>query len=582
MARDDFGHQFVRTLALTFLTLAVVIVVVGGALYLGLNRKPKIEKGSWLILDLYGDLPEYAPPGGFPESLLGGETLTLQDALDAMAKAALDDRVRGVIWKISASNGAGLAALQELRDQIAAVRDAGKPVYAWSDYLDLTTLYLAAACDSIYQPRGGYCDLTGLQHERLHLKDMLAKLGVEPHVSKIREYKSAAELITESQMTPPARAEAQRLLESRWTVLSTTVAAERGLSRERLLELMERASLRPTEAAEVGLIDRVLYWQDLEARLLADAKRQILPTVTPARYRDVDWSDLGRKGRETVAVVHAQGLIGGRQSGANPLLGIMMGHESVVRDLQRARRDEKVKALVFRVDSPGGESLASDLIGHEVALCAAAKPTVVSMANVAASGGYMISFRATRLLADPQSIVGSIGSISAFFDASGLYAKLGVSKDAVAAGPMAGLGCDFRPPTEAEWRAYEAAHYADFNEWLRDVAEQRGLSFAAAEQLAYGRVFTGEEAAQNGLIDGLGGLDAAIREAASLAGIAPETPLKVVHLPQRQDLLAQILDRDEEPDAPVAAALHWAVYRQLRAELATTRRVLASDALFGY
>ena len=578
MRRDSFVHQVVRSVLVSLVTLVIVLALVGGGLWLAFRDDATIEPGSWLVLELNGDLPSHAPPGSFPASLLGDDTMSLQDALDALGKATLDERVDGVIWKISAGHGAGWGKLQELRQATRALRDAGKPAYAWVDNMNLRTLYLAAACDTIAMPRGGYFGLQGMLRQSLHVRGTLEKLGVTPHVSKLREYKSAAELITETAMTGPAREQAQRLLDHTWEAITHAVAEERGLPRERLLEVMERGGVEPIAAAEIGIIDEVLYWQGLEQRLLAagdEDERQTLATVTAATYRDVAWSDLGRDGEATIAVVHAQGMIMGRENGVNPLLGITMGHESVVRELQRARRDDDVKAIVFRVDSPGGDGLTSDLIGHEVALCAAAKPTVVSMVSVAASGGYQIAFRADRLLANPLCTVGSIGSISAFFDMSGFHDRIGLSTDAVAAGPMAGLGRDDRAPTTAEWEAFASRHEEGFDAWLREVAAKRGFTLDEVKARAYGRVFTGEEAVANGLIDGLGNLDQAIAEAATLADLDPER-VTVVHLPEPAGPLDLIMGGDSGPDDPVTLALRWLTYRQLRAELETTERLLAS------
>lgn len=580
MAILGFLKQLLKSVVLALLTLIIALAFIAGIAHLALDKKPSIEAGSWLVLELDGDLLAYDPPGSLPGNLLAGDDLTLQDALDAMGKAALDKRVEGVIWKLSAENGAGWAKLQELRDGIRAVRDTGKPVYAWATTLDLPSLYLAAACDSIYQPRGGYCWVRGLRRESLHLRGMLAKLGITPHVSKLRDYKSAAEMFTETAMTDQARQQAQRGLDGIWDSVTSDVAADRGLAPDRLLELMERAPMRPAEAAEAGLIDGLLYWQDLEARILAAAEsgKKTLPTVSAARYRDEDWSKLGRKGRKTVAVVHAQGMIGGKQNDVNPIFGLTMGHESIVRELRRARLDDDVEAIVLRVDSPGGSALTSDLILHEVSLCSAVKPVVVSMVDVAASGGYMISYHATRMLANPLSITGSIGSISAMFDMSGFYERIGLSKDAVMAGPMAELGIDTRAPTQAEWLAFETEHVSSYEHWLQDVAYKRGMTFAAAQNLANGRVFLGFEAVDNGLIDGLGNLQTAVREAASLAGIAPEIALKVVHLPERKSLMEQLLGGDDSHDESVGAWLRWQIYRLLRTEARATAALLRTDA----
>jgi len=263
----------------------------------------------------------------------------------------------------------------------------------------------------------------------------------------------------------------------------------------------------------------------------------------------------------------------------NPLLGIMMGHESVVRELQRARLDDDVDAIVFRVDSGGGDGLTSDLIGHEIDLCAQAKPTVVSMVDVAASGGYQISFRATRLMADPMSIVGSIGSISAFFDMSGFYEKIGVSKDSVEAGPMASLGRDDRAPTAAEWEAFQLSHYAGFNDWLQQVADRRGLTFAQMEERAYGRIFGGREALELNLIDGLGNLQDAVALAAELVESEDTDQPQVVHLPEPVGMLDDILGNGPGRGDPVTMALRWRLYTGLRQEARLTQQLLTTEAV---
>lgn len=582
MRKDSFVHQVVRNVVASLVSLVVVLAVIAGIAYLALNQDTELPDHGWLVIDLYGDLPAYDPPGSFPANLISDTPLTLQTALDALGKAAVDDRVEGVIWKLSSSNNAGWGKLEELRQATGKVRQAGKPVIAWGDAMSLRTMYLAAACDSIFMPRGGYFDFQGMMRQTTHVKGALDKLGIQPHVSKIRDYKSAAEIVMETQLTEPSKQQAQRLMDAAWHEVSHTVADERGLPYERLLELLELGSLEPLAAAEAGVIDEVRYWQELEAGLVAqldDDDLETLPTITPDEYRDVPWSELRDEGDVTVAVVHAQGTIGGRENNVNPLLGMMMGHESVVRELQRARLDDEVDAIVFRVDSGGGDGLTSDLIGHEVDLCAQAKPTVVSMVDVAASGGYQISFRASHLMADAMSVVGSIGSISAFFDMSDFYAKIGVSKDSVEAGPMASLGRDDRAPTEAEWQAFQTSHYAGFNDWLQQVADRRGLSFAEMEERAYGRVFTGREALELDLIDSIGNLDEAIAKAVELAGIDTDEAPRVVHLPEPVGTLDELMGNTPGRTDPVTLALRWKLYSELRQELQLTRHMLTTEAV---
>jgi len=248
----------------------------------------------------------------------------------------------------------------------------------------------------------------------------------------------------------------------------------------------------------------------------------------------------------------------------------------VVAELERARRDKKVAAIVFRVDSGGGDGLTSDLIGRAVERAAQDKPVVVSMVNVAASGGYMISYRGTRILADPMTITGSIGSISGKFNLKGFYDKLGITHDSVTKGPMALFDSSLRDYTPAERARFEKNHWDDFNRWLEDVARVRGMSVETARSLAEGREWSGRQAVANGLVDELGGLDRAIEVAKDLAGIAPDTKVKVRHFPEAQDLMDVILSGGGE----ATLAARWAIYRSARSELEQTLRFALDARLY--
>ncbi len=573
MSSRSFGHRLLQSVLLSLITLAIVVLVVAGGAALAFNRKPPIEKGSWLVIDLYGTVHEYAPPSGVLGSVLGDDALVLQDIVDGLHKAARDDRIAGVLWKLSASNSAGLAKLEEMRAATADVRAAGKPVIAWGDNLDLRTLYLASACEKVVMPPAGYCEFKGLATQAQFFRAMLDKLGVVPHISKIREYKAAAEMVMDTRMSDAARANRAWMLEEYWNEIIPTLARERAIEPDSVTALMTHAEFLPTEARAAHLIDDVSYWQELTRSLAKDDDE--LPTVSQARYRAVPWKTVGVKGKDTIAVIHAQGMIGGRENRVDPMFGVMMGHETIVSALHRARKDDKVKAVVFRIDSGGGESLASDLISHEVELTAKVKPVVVSMVDVAASGGYMIAYKATRLMADPMSVTGSIGSISGFFNARGLYDKLGITKDTVALGPMAELGTDYRDPTAAEWARFTDNHERDFDAWLRQVAEYRKLPYPRAQELAYGRVFSGRQAMANGLVDTTGSFSDAVALAAGLARLPADRTPKVVHLPERKSLLQSIFSK-EKPDAPVAALVRWAIYDVLRQDVRGSVAALAT------
>ena len=578
MARESFFHSLWRSVLLALCTLVIVLGIVGGGVWFAMNRGGGLEDGTWLELDLYGEVHEYDLPGGPLGQVVGGDALTLQDLLDNLGKAAIDDRIAGVIFRISSSNDAGWAKLQELRRAVDKVQEAGKPVYAWGDALNVRSLFLAAGCDKVMMPEGGYFTFKGSNMQRIYLRGMLDKLGIKPHLHKIKDYKSAAEMIMNKEMSDATREMVGWMVDDFTGVLMETLAAERGLTEAQLLTAMAYAEFLPEEALEAGLIDEVVYLQDLQDRLRGEDDDR-LKTVGHAAYAEESWQDCGFKGGDTVAVVHAQGSIGGRNNRVDPLMGVMMGHETIVRELQRCRYDDDVKAVVFRVDSGGGESLASDLMAHEVELLASVKPVVVSMVDVAASGGYYIAYKGNKIMADPLTITGSIGSITGFFNMKGFYEKIGINKDGVTWGPMAELGTDMRDPTEEEWERHVDAHYKSFNAWLADVAEKRGMTFEHAETLAHGRVWTGRQALENGLIDAVGNLDDAVALAAELAELDQEKPPTLVHLPESRDLLGSLLGDDPGVDDPVAAALRAAFYRELRAQARLTLDHLESGAL---
>ncbi|MBN2170909.1 MAG: S49 family peptidase, partial [Candidatus Krumholzibacteriota bacterium] len=357
-----------------------------------------------------------------------------------------------------------------------------------------------------------------------------------------------------------------------WSELVDALREDRGLTETQVTALMEEAEFGAARAREAGLIDGILYWDELAARLKGEDDDE-LRTVSMGRYADVDFDDLDMTGKKKIAVVHAQGTIGGRQSGVNPLLGIMMGHESVCADLRRAREDEDVAAIVFRVNSGGGDALTSDLIGHEVEITAAEKPVVVSMVDVAASGGYHVAYRATRMLADGNTITGSIGSISGKFVMKGLYDKLGLTHSFVTRGPNALMWSSVLDFTDEQWEIHAERHWADFNDWLRDVAERRGMSFAEAEKLAHGRVWTGRQAAGNGLVDEVGGLDRAVALARELAEVPEKDKVTVVHYPVQKGLLESILSG--EGDLTLAARA--LVYRMIREDVVETWNLVATN-----
>ncbi len=563
-------RSFLRSFFASLLAIVFVVLIVIGVVGAKSAKKPVIKDHSYLVVDVYGEILPYFAPDGMMAQVLGGEDETLHRILGSLEKATVDKRIDGVIMKTSSSNSLGLAALGEIRDAVRKIREKGKPVYAFSDALDRNSMFLASACDSIFMPPGGYLTFTGFGVGAAFVKNALDKLGIKPNMHQIREYKSAAEMVTRTESSPEAREMRQWILDDVWKVEIGAISTDRKLSEDRLVELMGHALFTPEEAKEAGLIDGLLYWDQLDARLKAE-KDEKLRAVSQSDYAKIDRAKVGLKGKKKIAVVHAHGMIGGRQSRVDPLLGPVMGHETVSAELRRARRDKDIAAVVFRIDSRGGEGLASDLISREVEATAAVKPVVVSMIDVAASGGYMIAYRASKLVADPVTITGSIGSISGKFNTSGFYNKLGITFDEFEKGPHGLMYSEHRDFTDEERARFEQNHWDGFNWWLQDVSKFRKIPVERLEKLAMGRVWTGRQAKENGLIDEIGGLDTALSLAKELAKIPADQEVTLIDYPKKKGLLETITG-----GGAGTAAIRWILYRFVRQDLMQSLELLAT------
>jgi len=566
--------NFLKTIAAVIVAQFLIFCLFMGTLAVfGLasrvGGKPKVPESGWLVLDIYGDIPSYNPPETISLKMFESPE-TLRRILQNLQKAAVDDRIKGVIVKVSSSNSLGGAKMQEIRGAIGKVRDAGKPVYAWSDALNRASLFLASACDSVYMAPAADLTLLGMGVVREYYKGTLDKLGVHADIHRIREYKSAAEPFMRKNMSPEAREMATWLLGDIWDQQINAIATARKITKEALEKNMERALFTAREARNAGLVDGVLYYDQLKDRLKGDSDQ--LTVISSSKYDKVTPASVGLAGRHRIAVIHAWGMIGGRKSRVNPMMGAMIGHDTVVRELRRAADDDHVDAVVFRVDSPGGESLASEIIANEVARVREKKPIIVSMEDVAASGGYSISYKATRIVADPMTITGSIGSISGKFNTKGMYEKLGFSFDWVTKGPNALMYSPVTDFTPAQRKLFEANHWAGFNRWLNDIAHVRHIKIDKLKKLAYGRVWTGRQARKNGLIDELGGLDRAVEIAREEAGIDSSATVSIVHYPRKKGILSLLTGSR-------ASTLSWMVYHTSRAELAETARFFSGRPL---
>jgi protease-4 len=418
-------------------------------------------------------------------------------------------------------------------------------------------------------PPTAYFTCMGMAVHTDHVKNTLEKLRIKPNMHRIKDYKSAAEMIVREDMSPQSRENKNWMLEEYWDIYCSALEEDRGITEEQVIAAMEKALFMIEEAVEAGFVDSMMYWDQFKD-FLAGGDGE-LKTVSQEDYEKIEPASLGLKGKKKIAVVHAQGTIGGRKTRLDPMLGIMMGHESVCAQLRAAREDEDVAAVVFRVDSPGGEGLASDLISREVKVTADEKPVVVSMVNVAGSGGYAISYRATKIVADATTVTGSIGSINAKFNTEGFERMLGITHDTAEKGPHANMFSPYRDFTEEEWKIFTENHWAGFNAWLRQVAQFRGMTFEEVEKLAHGRVFTGRQGAANGLVDEVGTLERAVDLAKELAGVGADEKVTIEHFPKRKSFFEELLS-----GGAFTTAARYVVWRFIQDDVSETWALLDS------
>ncbi len=490
-----------------------------------------------LILEL--DLTEgviEARPSEPLSAVLSRHQPTVADILAGLRLASGDDRVKAVVAKVG-GRPIGLGVVQELREAISRLRAAGKTAIAWAETFGEFSpgnvpYYLATAFETIYLQPSGDVGLTGLASERLFLRGALDKLGVRMEVGARHEYKSAAEQLTERGFSGPAREAAQRLAESVTAQLAAAIAARGGVSRDKAVELINDGPYLAESALQAGLVDALGYrdevYSAVRKRVRAEQEPILLYLGRYQRYRELvnRARQLAAARPPVIALINATGAIRLGRSGRSPLTGTAMGSDSITAGLRTATADPHVRAIVLRVNSPGGSYVASDAIWREVVRARnAGKPVVVSMSDVAASGGYFISMAADAIVAQPGTITGSIGVISGKPVLSEMLGKAGVTTDSVVLGKHAGMFSTSHSFTSDEWQIVDRwlDHiYADFT---GKVAAGRGLTAQRVHELARGRVWTGADAHESGLVDELGGLYEAAKLARSRAGLPEAAPL---------------------------------------------------------
>ncbi|HZB92794.1 MAG TPA: signal peptide peptidase SppA [Stellaceae bacterium] len=522
------------------------LVVVGVALWIFVAPRQKpLADADVLLIDLTKSLPEGAPQDGF-ERLVFGEQTSFRDVLDGIARAQADPRVKGIVARLG-DGSLGTAQLQELRDAIARFRAAGKFAFGYAGSFGelgggTGSYYLATAFDQIWLQPVGSLGLVGVRVEMPYFRGTLDKLGVEPRVDHREEFKTAANTLTDTKMTPADREQNEALLHAVYDQVVAGIAAGRRLDPARVRELIDQGPFTVDEAVEDHLVDHAGYREDAVAAARSRAGENAA-LVSLSRYLDL----AGRpyQSGPTIAVIYGDGLITDGDSSDNALAGShLLGADTLTRAFREAAADASVKAILFRIDSPGGSATASETIWRAVLRAReAGKPIVVSMGNVAGSGGYYIAACANKIVAEPATLTGSIGVVGGKVLIDGLSQKLGITWDGAKLGNNADIDSIVDDFTPAEHDAFERSLDYVYGVFKQRVAEGRKLSADAVEAVAKGRVWSGADAKAHGLVDALGGFDTALALAKQEAGIAAQSDVTLKTFPPPSETPAAVIAR---------------------------------------
>ena len=492
-----------------------------------------------LELDLTEGLAETRPTD--PVSAIATRNrAVLPDVLDGLRRASKDDRVTMLVVRLG-GRGIGLAAVQELRRAISQFAEAGKTTVAWAESFGEFSAgnvqyYLATAFEKIWLQPSGDLGLTGIAVERIFLRGALDRLGADFQVSKRHEYKSAAEQITETGFSGPARQETQRLIESITEQIVQAVSERRGLPTQKVAELIDAGPFLASRALSEGLVDRLGYRDEVYAEARKKAGRDAIIQYLGRYQRTKVLAERARgsltrppgASEPAVALIYATGPIRLGRSGRGVVSGTSMGSDTIAAAIRTAAKDEHIRAILLRVNSPGGSYVASDTIWREVVHArATGTPVVVSMGDVAASGGYYISMAADEIVAQPGTITGSIGVLTGKPVLGGALGRAGVSSDLVSQGAHAAMFSQLRPFSEDEWALVNDWLDHIYDDFTGKVASGRGMTVEQVHEVAKGRVWSGADALAHGLVDELGGTDRAAAIARRRAGLPPTAPLRI-------------------------------------------------------
>ena len=569
------GTALVIAAALAFSVMLAVVFSQGDG--------PEVQPDSAVVVSLSGGIPEYIDRE-LPSFLTFAEAgeATLFDQIQAIRRAADDERIKALVLQCDGSS-AGWAKAQELRWAIQAFKESGKPVWAFMELARREDYYIAALADRIVIQPESFLSLSGLRMEIMFFKGALDKLGVEADVIRTGRYKSAGEPYSREEMSPEWRQVLEEMLDEFYGQLLQGIAEGRGEDVAHWRAALDQGPFTAAETLEQGLSDAVLYKDEFYKELSEAVEVEEIRRVAVSKYAG---ESAGRspRGSPRIAMVHASGTIHSGYSSPGPFgssSGTLASGDFIAQ-IDSLREDESIGGVILRIDSPGGDAIASEQMLHAVRRLGEEKPVVVSMANVAASGGYYIaSVPDVPILAYPGTYTGSIGVFTIRLNLRDLYNKLGITKEILTRGQFTAIESDYGPMSSGERAKLRGYVDAIYDTFVQRVAEGRGDDAESIAELAEGRVWIGAQAARNGLVDKLGGYLDAVERVKEIAEIDPEEAVEIVTYPERRSMFESLMSGDVS-----ASPLRLLAPRQLGAasrvvgELERKARQLSNGAMY--
>ena len=568
-----------RGLAIIFTLLGVAVVVsIAGFLFLYLlvGREPHVPRDATLVLRVGGELSEVAPADvvGY---LRGVRTPTVRSIVEDLRKAKVDPRIKGVMLKPTGFESPFWGKVQEIRDAVLDFKKSGKPIYAYLEYGGDREYYLATAADKVFLMPSTSLDLQGVATYELFLRGTFDKIGAVPDLHHIGEYKTATNTFTEKGFTEAHREMDESMNRDLYEQIVRDIGDSRRKSEPEMRQLIDEGPFLPEAALASGLVDDIVY-EDEVTDLLGGDRTQL----DDEDYARVSAASLGLNRGPRIAVIYIAGAIASGRNGYDPLNGAIVGSDTLIEHIRQARRDPSVRAIVLRIDSPGGSSVASDAVWRELMITKrerADRPLIASMSDLAASGGYYVAMPADVIVAQPSTLTGSIGIYGGKIVTGGVYEKLGANIDVTSIGRHAEINSPQRPYNAEELKKLEEALQAFYDQFVEKVAESRHSTPEKIDALAQGRVWTGRQAKQNGLVDQLGGLDTAIAVAKQRANIPLDSDVQIVVYPPRKSFY-EIVSAEFGGAGESAAVSTWISENLSRGERDVLRTMRGPFSMF--